>query len=62
MTNEFLKMFLKNAVDKSIKEGGSTLIQELAEALSAEQIEKLVGLLNEVKKKKSTIIEAKVVR
>jgi hypothetical protein len=56
MQNTFIKSWIHEAFAKSAKQGGIAFIEEIAEGLTVEQLEKLIGILNRVlDKRKNTI-------
>jgi hypothetical protein len=61
MNGDFLKAYLKDAFAKSLKDGGSqagvTFMEELAEALTTDQLGKLIKILNRVYEKKKNVVE-----
>jgi hypothetical protein len=52
MQIDFIKNYLKTALDKGLKEGSRTIVEELAEGLSEEHLTKLIDILATVRSKK----------
>ena len=61
---DFIKNYLKSALDKGVKEGSRTIVEELAEGLSEEHLSKLIDILVSVRSKKITArtVEVKQVK
>ena len=59
MQGEFIKSFVHEALSKSMKKGGVTFIEEMAEGLSVEQLEKFIDILNRVLNKKRNVVDVK---
>jgi hypothetical protein len=56
MNNDFIKAFVKQALVKGVADGATSFIEELAEALTIEQLQKLIKMMNKIlDKKKNTI-------
>ena len=56
---ELALLYLRKALGEAMKSGMTTFFDELAEALTAEQLSFLIGILDRVKKRKTTTINAK---
>lgn len=54
--SDFAVFFLKNAVSNAMKEGGSQLIEELAQALNVEQLDFLIKKLTKVQNSKKNVV------
>jgi len=59
MNADLIGLFLKNAIQNAMKDGGNTLVQELAEALNPEQLDYLIKTLAKVRDKKRGTINAR---
>jgi hypothetical protein len=63
---DFIKNYLRSALDKGVKEGSRTVVEELAEGLSEDHLTKLIDILASVRSKKvlarTTPIQVKQVK
>jgi hypothetical protein len=59
---DFIKMYLKNALEKGLKQGSTAVVEDLANGLSLEHLQKLIDILVSVRNKKTPVIEVKRVR
>jgi hypothetical protein len=63
MNSDFFIAYVKEAIKKSLREGGATavfqLIEEVSEMLTAEQLGRLIDVMKKVHNKKRTVIEIK---
>jgi hypothetical protein len=61
---DFIKNYLKSALDKGVKEGSRTIVEELAEGLSEDHLTKLIDILATVRSKKvmARTVEVKQVK
>jgi len=64
MSPDFIKAYLKSTLEKGFKTGGLSVIQDVADNLSDEQLTKLIDLLVETRKKRveANRIEVKVIK
>lgn len=57
LQSEMIKQFLREALVKSLKTGGTTMLEELAEALTEEQRRLFVSVLTRVQKRRSSTVD-----
>jgi hypothetical protein len=53
MNPDFIKTYLKSTLEKGLKTGGRSVVQDIADSLSDEHITKLIDLLVETRKKRA---------
>jgi hypothetical protein len=56
MTSDFVKTFIHEAIAKSLKQGGVTFVEEMAEAMSQDQLEKFIDILKRVSERRKNVI------
>jgi hypothetical protein len=59
MNAEMFMPFLKQAVSNAVKTGASQMLEEAAEALTADDLAKLIRVLQKVESKKRGTIDVK---
>jgi hypothetical protein len=66
MTPDFIKMYLKSALEKGLEKGAKTgvrsVFEELADGLSVDQLSKLIEILTEAHKRKTSPPEVKQIK
>lgn len=58
MNSDFVKAFLREALNKSIKSGGEKFAEELAEMLTLEQLEYLHRMFAKAIKKRKEVVDS----
>ena len=61
---DFIKMYLKSTLEKGFKTGGKSIVQDIADSLSDDQLTKLIDLLvaTRLKRVEGNKIEIKQVK
>lgn len=61
---DFIKMYLKSTLEKGFKTGGKSIVQDIADSLSDDQLTKLIDLLvaTRLKRVEANKIEIKQVK
>jgi len=64
MNSDFIVFALKGALDKGVKDGARAFIEDIANKLNEEQLEKLSAILTAVlaKKKEARTVEVRVIK
>jgi cytochrome c553 len=53
MNPDFIKTYLKSTLEKGFKTGGRSVVQDIADGLSDEHLNKLIELLLETRRKRA---------
>jgi hypothetical protein len=64
MNPDFIKMYLKSTLEKGFKTGGRSIVQDIADGLSDDHLNKLIELLVETRRKRAEAnkVEIKVIK
>jgi len=64
LSPDFIKMYLKSTLEKGFKTGGKSIVQDIADSLSDDQLTKLIDLLvaTRLKRVEGNKIEIKQVK